>query len=101
MKKSFTPVSADEVENVTSHEMPDGALYTGHMKKVTEGGEIILVKHGRGVQQWPDGAKYEGDWRDGMAQGRGTFHHANKDLYTGEFFKDRANGYGAYIHENG
>jgi len=86
MKKQFQDVPAHEVEAVTNHEMPDGALYTGHMKRVQEGGENILVKHGRGTQQWPDGAKYEGDWRDGMAQGRGTFHHANRDLYTGEFY---------------
>jgi hypothetical protein len=36
-----------------------------------------------------------------MAEGRGTFHHANGDIYTGEFRNDRANGYGAYVHENG
>jgi hypothetical protein len=101
MKKQFEEVDEKDVSTVRDHEMQDGAIYTGQMKKVMEDGVEVFVKHGRGMQKWPDGAKYEGDWRDGMAQGRGTFHHANRDLYTGEFYMDRANGYGAYIHENG
>ena len=36
-----------------------------------------------------------------MAEGQGTFHHANGDLYSGEFYQDRANGFGEYIHQNG
>ena len=56
------------------------------------------IKHGKGVQIWPDGAKYEGEWRNNMAEGDGVFYHANGDVYTGRFFKDRANGYGSYVH---
>ena len=67
MKKVFEPVDEREVTMVRDHEMQDGAIYTGQMKKVIEDGIEVLVKHGRGVQKWPDGAKYEGDWRDGMA----------------------------------
>jgi hypothetical protein len=29
MNKNFSPVASTDVENVTNHEMPDGALYTG------------------------------------------------------------------------
>ena len=36
-----------------------------------------------------------------MAEGQGTFYHANGDVYTGEFFQDRANGFGVYVHSNG
>ena len=49
MKKQFSEVPSNEVESVTNHEMPDGALYSGSMKRVQEGGENILVKHGRGT----------------------------------------------------
>lgn len=51
-----------------------------------------LVKCGKGVQLWKDGAKYEGEWRDNKANGRGTFYHVNGDLYEGEFRDDQANG---------
>lgn len=62
---------------------------------------MIYIKHGKGVQIWPDGATYDGEWRNGMAEGVGTFNHANGDVYQGEFMQDRANGYGVYTHSNG
>lgn len=61
----------------------------------------IWIKHGKGTQHWSDGAKYQGDWRNGMAEGSGNFLHANGDVYTGEFYRDRAYGFGIYVHENG
>lgn len=37
-----------------------------------------------GIQIWPDGAKYEGYWRDNVAHGRGRFHHIDGDVYDGK-----------------
>ena len=72
----------------TDYHVGDGATYTGQMKEVIDGtsGDKNYIKHGKGTQIWLDGAKYEGDWRDGMAEGQGNFHHANGDVYTGEFY---------------
>ncbi|CDW72832.1 UNKNOWN [Stylonychia lemnae] len=84
------------VEEIT---LIDQSLYTGYMKKAPNGYEV--VKHGKGKQVWKDGAKYEGEWRDGKANGKGTFFHVNGDIYEGEFKDDRANGYGTYYHKNG
>lgn len=39
MKKQFADVPAHEVETVTNHEMIDGALYTGQMKRAQKDGE--------------------------------------------------------------
>ena len=36
-----------------------------------------------------------------MAEGNGTFNHANGDVYSGEFYHDRANGFGKFIHLSG
>ena len=38
-------------------------------------------RSGQGTQVWPDGAKYEGDWEDNKANGKGTFYHADGDIY--------------------
>ena len=62
---------------------------------------IEVVKHGYGVQIWKDGAKYEGEWVNGKANGKGTFYHLNGDIYVGDFKDDRANGNGIYYHKNG
>ena len=59
------------------------------------------MRHGPGVQVWPDNAKYEGEWRENKANGRGKFWHADGDIYEGEWEDDKANGYGIYIHVNG
>ena len=69
-------------------EVGEGAIYSGQLIEVKdpEYEEAVFLKHGYGVQMWPDGAKYEGDWRNGMAEGQGTFYHANGDVYTGEFY---------------
>jgi len=29
------------------------------------------VREGQGIQVWPDGAKYEGQWANGKANGKG------------------------------
>ena len=84
------------VEDIT---LIDQSTYTGYMKKASNGLEV--VKHGKGVQLWKDGAKYDGEWRDGKANGKGTFYHVNGDVYEGDFKDDRANGYGTYYHKNG
>ena len=41
------------------------------------------TRHGYGVQIWPDGAKYEGNWRDGLQHGKGKFYHVDGDVYDG------------------
>ena len=53
------------------------------------------------VQVWPDGARYEGQWLDNKASGRGQFWHADGDVYRGEWADDKANGQGRYDHANG
>jgi len=41
------------------------------------------MRHGPGVQIWPDNAKYEGEWRHNKANGTGKFWHADGDVYEG------------------
>jgi hypothetical protein len=71
----------------------NGAVYKGYLQNE--------MRHGPGVQVWPDNAKYEGEWRENKANGRGKFWHADGDIYEGEWEDDKANGYGIYIHVNG
>mmetsp|Transcript_15966 Transcript_15966/g.24745 ORF Transcript_15966/g.24745 Transcript_15966/m.24745 type:complete len:92 (+) Transcript_15966:120-395(+) len=72
------PITQGELlikENLT---LPNGAVYTGQMKMVRRSSisyssemsdKQVLTKHGHGKQIWPDGAEYEGEWRNGMAHG--------------------------------
>ena len=59
------------------------------------------MRHCYGVQVWPDGSKYEGQWYQDTACGKGKLIHADGDIYEGEWFNDKAHGYGVYTHSNG
>ena len=71
----------------------NGAVYKGQW--------LGQMKHGFGVQTWPDGARYEGFWKYNKACGRGKFWHVDGDVFEGEWLDDKANGYGVYVHMNG
>lgn len=85
------------------------------------------MRDGYGIQSWPDGAKYEGDWLNNKAHGKGKFYHVDGDVFEGEWEYDKvntiyyltqiyiiikvvvdidinylqANGFGKYLHVNG
>lgn len=41
------------------------------------------LREGYGIQIWPDGARYEGSWKDDKAEGKGKFLHADGDIFEG------------------
>ncbi|XP_066503535.1 ankyrin repeat and MYND domain-containing protein 1 [Hoplias malabaricus] len=53
------------------------------------------------VQQWADGARYEGQFVDGLKQGGGVFTWTNGELYEGSFYKDYRHGNGSYSWPDG
>ena len=58
-------------------------------------------RHGRGIQKWLDGSKYEGYFVNDKANIQGKLTHSNKDIYEGEWVDDKAEGFGIYIHVDG
>ena len=85
--------SFSQVEERDEYYFKNGAVYKGQWRGT--------VRHGFGVQTWPDGAKYEGYWKNNKAEGKGTFWHVDGDVYEGDWKDDKANGYGIYTHVNG
>ena len=45
--------------------------------------------------KWEDKSKYEGDWKDGMRHGKGTFYYTNGDKYVGDWKDDVQDGKGS------
>ena len=58
------------------------------------------IRHGRGIQIWPDGAKYIGYWKNDKANGKGKLFHVDGDLYDGEWLNDKPNGFGIYTRSD-
>ena len=73
----------------------NGAKYSGEWDAETN------KRDGFGVQLWADGSKYEGYWKDDMANGRGRLIHVDGDVYEGDWKDDKAHGKGKYIHYDG
>ena len=40
-------------------------------------------QEGKGIETWPDGARYEGDYVDGRKHGKGILNFADGSRYEG------------------
>lgn len=49
-------------------------------------------QEGFGVEIWPDGAKYEGNYVQGKKQGQGKFYWTDGSQYEGEFSNNNIHG---------
>jgi len=51
-------------------------------------------REGKGIQKWPDGRVYEGEWFQNLAHGKGKLIYPNGDVYYGDFVYNFKEGYG-------
>ena len=45
---------------------------------------------------WPDQSRYEGDFKEGRIEGKGTKQFANGNRYVGEWKNDNMHGSGVF-----
>ena len=55
------------------------------------------MQHGKGVETWADGAKYDGDYVRGNKEGKGKFFWADGSVFEGEFKNNNIEGTGFYL----
>ncbi|XP_029766997.1 ankyrin repeat and MYND domain-containing protein 1 isoform X3 [Terrapene carolina triunguis] len=55
---------------------------------------IILTS---GIQEWPDGSSYKGEFGFDLKLGYGEFSWVNGESYVGQFYKDHRHGKGMYF----
>jgi len=56
---------------------------------------------GKGKLIWPDGENYDGEWKDGNPNGKGIYNFTNGDVYYGEFKNGEKSGSGEFTHGPG
>ncbi|KAM4629235.1 ankyrin repeat and MYND domain-containing protein 1 [Polymixia lowei] len=72
-----------------------------HLVDVTRGQIQGEKRQGHGVQEGPDGSKYEGQFLNGLKHGTGKFTWENGEYYEGSFYKDYRHGEGVYCWPTG
>ena len=70
-----------------------GDKYEGELKQFKS-----FRKHGHGKYIYKAGHIYEGDWKNGIREGKGILYHSNGDKYEGEFKNDKIEGKGIYYY---
>ena len=55
----------------------------------------------KGFQSWPDGRTYEGDYKEGKKNGIGIFKYSNGDIYEGDWKDDKKEGSGTLTFSDG
>ena len=43
------------------------------------------MKNGKGMESYPDGGTYHGDFKQGMKHGKGVYEWPNGELYDGQW----------------
>ena len=59
------------------------------------------LKHGQGTYTWSNGIKYVGEWKNDLRNGQGTQTFPRGDKYVGEFKDGRWHGRGTYTFDDG
>ncbi|XP_060623922.2 ankyrin repeat and MYND domain-containing protein 1 [Anolis sagrei] len=59
------------------------------------------IEYKTGVQEWPDGSSYKGEFAFDLKLGYGEFDWDNGERYVGQFYKDHRHGKGVYFWPDG
>ena len=66
-----------------------------------EGDFVNGLRSGKGIQSFADGERYEGEWRDDLPNGKGVQTWIKGARYEGDFVNGHMHGYGALTLKNG
>ena len=75
MSKFYDESAEREMRQIVT--LDNNSIYQGEWNKKTN------QKDGRGIQIWPDGSRYDGFWKNDIAQGHGRLIHVKGDVYEG------------------
>lgn len=59
------------------------------------------MRHGKGIFQFKNGARYEGTWKNGLKHGTGKFNYPDGSWYWGCWKENKKRGFGKYCYANG
>ena len=63
--------------------------------------QLLRIPDGAGSKTWPSGARYDGQFQNGLPHGQGTYTHADGTTYVGAWQNRRPNGQGMETYPDG
>ena len=91
---AFSHASAQNVPQVSDTiRFDDGSWYLGQIAD--------SLFNGFGKMVYADSTVYEGEWKDGLWEGKGEIRYTDGDSYSGQFSRHEFNGYGTYRYSDG
>jgi hypothetical protein len=67
-----------------------------YLDKLYEGEWINGIKEGRGIYRYTDGRYYEGEWKNDKKEGHGIYRYTDGRYYEGEWKNDKKEGQGFF-----
>ena len=89
------------IGSADTKEVSDGFHKTDYDNGRYEGYYKNGKRNGKGTYTWSDGEKYTGQWKDGDMHGKGVLITANKYKYEGDFAYDLPHGQGTMTTPDG
>ena len=94
----------DIVNKYKINSINEKIIYNGDGDKMSDN-EYLLLKNnkmdGKGVFTWPDGRKYEGEYKNDKKEGYGTFKWKEGRKYVGSWKNGKMNGIGVMTYTDG
>ena len=59
------------------------------------------IREGKGTYYYNNSNRYRGDWKNGMKEGKGIFYYNDGERYEGDFKNDIKEGKGIFYYNNG
>merc|ERR1712170_328355 len=78
----------------TKYKYPDGSEYIGEWNDEGQ-------RHGLGQISFPEGARYHGQFENGLSTGLGIMTFGDGSRFEGEFSGGKFNGYGVFVRCDG
>ncbi|XP_056615911.1 ankyrin repeat and MYND domain-containing protein 1-like [Triplophysa dalaica] len=63
--------------------------------------DSFYKRNGYGIQEWSEGSKYEGEFKNNLKHGTGVYTWPNGEFFKGSFFRDCRHGNGMYSWPDG
>ncbi|KAM6442560.1 ankyrin repeat and MYND domain-containing protein 1 isoform 2-T3 [Liasis olivaceus] len=96
-------ISAVDYEGDDEEEIEDYEEESNEQQDTLVEGDLNnnKIEYKTGVQEWPDGSCYKGEFSFDLKLGYGEFAWDNGERYVGQFYKDHRHGKGIYFWPNG